>query len=110
MKSQFVALAIIFAGLPALAWGQAPCGCTSRVGSSVRPASYGAWADYQPAGHYDAVGCTSCVSRAPACCDPCCRPLLCIIPNTVRKIGCVLDRLLPCGPRSCGVSCGSCAS
>ena len=106
MKSQFVALAIVLAGLPALAWGQASCGCTSRAGSSgFRPASYGAWADYQPPGQYHG-GCNSCSSCAPACCDPCCRPLLCIIPNTVQKIGCVLDHLMPCR-RSCGVSCTS---
>ena len=108
MKSHFVALAIVFAGLPALAWGQAPCGCSPRSGSVVRPAAYGAWAEYQPAGHYDGGGCNSCGSCAPACCDPCCRPLLCIIPNTIRKIGRTLDCLLPCGPRSghgCGITC-----
>lgn len=108
MKSQFVALAFVLAGLPALAWGQAPCGCSPRSGSVIRPAAYGAWADYQPAGHQDGCGCSSCTSCAPACCDPCCRPLLCIIPNTIRKIGRTLDCLLPCGPRSghgCGITC-----
>lgn len=107
MKSQFVALAIVLAGLPALAWGQASCGCTSRVPLRSTPASYGAWADYQPAGYQDGSGCGGCGGCAPACCDPCCRPLLCIIPNTIRKIGCALDCLLPCGPRSCGVGCNS---
>ncbi len=131
MKSQFVALAIVLAALPALAWGQASCGCTSRVGT-VRPASYGAWSDYQPAGS----GCNSCVSRAPSCgsrapscgsyapscgsyapscgsrvsscCQPCCgRQLLCIIPNTVKKIGCALDCLIPRGPICCSSGCGS---
>lgn len=111
MKSQFVALAIVLAALPALAWGQAPCGCGSK--GPVRHASYGAWSDYQPAGYHDG-GCNGCGSCAPACCTPCCRPLLCIIPNTVRKIGHVLDCILPCGPRSCnscGVGCsGGCPS
>ena len=101
MKSQFLALAIVLAGLPALAWGQASCGCSPRSASVIRPASYGAWAEYQPAGHSDGC-CTS------SCCDPCCRPLICIIPDTVRKIGRTLDCLRPCGPRSghgCGISC-----
>jgi hypothetical protein len=104
MKSHFLAFAIVLAGLPALAWGQAPCGCSPRSASVIRPAAYGAWADYQPAGYADCGGCGGCS----ACCDPCCRPLLCIIPNTVRKIGRTLDCLLPCGPRSghgCGISC-----
>ena len=100
MKSQFVALAIILAGLPALAFGQS-CSCGVPSGRVYRPAGYSAWSDYQPAG--DSGGCGGC-SR---CCDPCCRPLLCIIPNTVKKIGCALDCLRPCGPRSCGMSCTS---
>ncbi len=107
MKSQIVALAIVFAGLPALAWGQAPCGCNSRHASGVRPASYGAWADYEPAGYHGGGGCGSCGSCAPAGCNPCCRPLLCIIPNTVRKIGCVLDCILPRGPICCNTGCGA---
>src|SRR5689334_379924 len=119
MKSQFVVLAIVLAGLPALAWGQS-CGCTSQVSTrvgSVRPASYGAWADYQPHVYRgnDGCGCTSCVSHvpscgscAPACCRPCCgHQLLCIIPNTVKKIGCALDCLIPHGPICCNSGCGS---
>ena len=107
MKSQFVALAIVLAAMPALAWGQGSCGCTSRVSMGSRPASYGAWADYQPAGQ----GCGCGSSCAPACCDPCCRPLLCIIPNTVKKIGCVLDCIIPRGPICCNTGCGvSCSS
>ncbi|MFN0017540.1 MAG: hypothetical protein ACKVP0_04720 [Pirellulaceae bacterium] len=116
MKSKLAILAIVLAGLPAIAWGQAPCGCGSK--GHVRPASYGTWADYQPVGHSDGCGCNSCTSRAPSCgspcntgcCTPCCgRQLLCIIPNTVRKIGSVLDCILPCGPRTCN-SCVSCTS
>jgi hypothetical protein len=102
MKSQFLAFTVVLAGLPALVWGQAPCGCSPRSGSVIRPAAYGAWADYETGGYHDGGGCAS------ACCDPCCRPLLCIIPNTIRKIGRTLDCLLPCGPRSghgCGITC-----
>lgn len=117
MKSKLVALAIVLAGLPAIAWGQAPCGCGAR--GSIRPASYNTWADYQPAGSSNGCGCNSCTSRAPSCgsscgsgcCTPCCgQQLLCIIPCTVRKIGHVLDCILPCGPRacnSCSVGCSS---
>jgi hypothetical protein len=106
MKSQFVALAIVLGALPALAWGQGSCGCTSRVPMRSVPASYGAWADYQPAGHHDGCGCNSCTSCAPSCCSPCCgRQLLCIIPNTVKKIGCALDCLVPRGPICCTTGC-----
>ena len=62
MKSQFVALAIVLAGLPALAWGEAPCGCNSRHTGGIRPAAYEAWSDYQPAGYHGGGGCGSCGS------------------------------------------------
>lgn len=108
MKSNFVALAIVLAGIPALAWGQAPCGCSPRSASVIRQASHEVWSDYQPVGgpvQHGGCGCAEAVS----CCRPArCQPLLCIIPNTVRKIGRTLDCLLPCGPRSghgCGISC-----
>ena len=124
MKSQFVALAIVLAALPALAWGQAPCGCNSR--GTVRQTSLGAWSDYHYAGNAG-CGCAapscaapscaapSCGSRVPSCssscettcCRPCCgRQILCIIPNTVKKIGCVLDCLVPRGPICCNSGCG----
>lgn len=104
MKSQFVALAIVLGALPALAWGQGSCGCTSRVPMRSMPASYGAWADYQSGGS-PSCGCNSCTS-APSCCSPCCgRQLLCIIPNTVKKIGCALDCLVPRGPICCNTGC-----
>lgn len=103
MKARMLAVALVLAALPALAHGQHSCaGCTAKGPSVIRPASAELWADYQQAP--DCGGCGSCRR----CCDPCCTPLLCIVPNTLRRIGRTLDCLLPCGPRSghgCGLSC-----
>jgi hypothetical protein len=95
--------AAVLAAIPALAHAQVSCSscATGRSASVIRPASAELWAGYQ---HPDCGGCGIC----PRCCDPCCTPLLCVVPNTLRRIGRTLDCLLPCGPRSghgCGISC-----
>lgn len=96
MKARMLVAAMVLAALPAMAHAQ------TRSPSVIRPAAAELWADY---GHTpDCGGCGSCRR----CCDPCCTPLLCIVPNTLRRIGRTLDCLLPCGPRSghgCGISC-----
>jgi hypothetical protein len=88
--------------IPAWAQAEVSCdSCTARAPSVIRPASTDLWAGYE---HPDCGGCGHCRR----CCDPCCTPLLCVVPNTLRRIGRALDCLLPCGPHSghgCGISC-----
>lgn len=103
MKARMLLAAVLLSALPALANAQVGCSNCShgRSPSVVRPASAELWAGYET---HDCGGCGSCRR----CCDPCCTPLLCVVPNTLRRVGRALDCLLPCGPRSghgCGISC-----
>lgn len=104
MKARMTLIAAALVCLSAPANAQMPCSCATaaRSHSVIRPASAELWEDYGK--HPDCGGCGTCRR----CCDPCCTPLVCVIPNTLRKIGRTLDCLLPCGPRSghgCGLSC-----
>src|SRR5262245_464375 len=99
VNARMLAAAFVLLATPALAQDS----CTSCAGraSVIRPCSADLWSDYH---HPDCGGCGHCAR----CCDPCCTPLICVIPNTLHKIGRTLDCLLPCGPRSghgCGLSC-----
>jgi len=95
--------AALVATIPALARAEVSCSecATAHKPSVIRPASAELWAGYEQ--HPDCGGCGICRR----CCDPCCTPLLCVVPNTLRRIGRTLDCLLPCGPRS-GHGCGIC--
>ena len=95
--------AVALVTVPALTQAQVSCNdcAAGRSASVVRPASAELWSGYE---HPDCGGCGICRR----CCDPCCTPLLCVVPNTLRRIGRTLDCLLPCGPRSghgCGLGC-----
>ena len=101
MNARKFAAVVVLLAVPAIAHGQTSCAKCAH-GSVIRPASAELWAGYEQAP--DCGGCGHCRR----CCDPCCTPLLCVVPNTLRRIGCALDCLLPCGPRSghgCGISC-----
>ncbi len=106
------ALMLLASVVPTVTWAQAPCACSPRSASVIRPASHELWADYDMGGGQAYGGCNSCRNYGNCgpglFCNPCRPPLACIIPNTLRKIGRSLDCLLPCGPRSghgCGLSC-----
>lgn len=103
MNARMLVAAMVLVSLPALSHAQTSCSsCASaRSHSVIRPASAELWAGYE---QVDCGGCGMCRR----CCDPCCTPLLCVVPNTLRRVGRALDCLLPCGPRSghgCGISC-----
>ncbi|HUE69912.1 MAG TPA: hypothetical protein VMP01_03400 [Pirellulaceae bacterium] len=101
MNARLIVVAAVLLSLPGLVQAQVSCSKCSHS-SVIRPASADLWAGYEQAP--DCGGCGICRR----CCDPCCTPLLCVVPNTLRRIGRTLDCLLPCGPRSghgCGISC-----
>ncbi len=102
MNARMLVVATVLLAMPALAQAQVSCSSCAHGRSVIRPASAELWAGYEQTP--DCGGCGSCRR----CCDPCCTPLLCIVPNTLRRVGRALDCLLPCGPRSghgCGISC-----
>ncbi len=103
VNARKLVVAAVLIAMPVLAQAQVQGPCAKCAhGSVIRPASAELWSGYEQAP--DCGGCGICRR----CCDPCCTPLLCVIPNTLRRIGRTLDCLLPCGPCSghgCGISC-----
>jgi hypothetical protein len=102
VNARMIVAAAVIVTMPALAQAQVSCASCGHGHSVIRPASAELWAGYEQSP--DCGGCGHCRR----CCDPCCTPLLCVVPNTLRRIGRALDCLLPCGPRSghgCGISC-----
>ncbi|ADB18313.1 hypothetical protein Psta_3653 [Pirellula staleyi DSM 6068] len=82
--------------------------------SIVRPVGHAAWADYHSSEMHGAslhggcgCGCSAPIAAGPCCnsCQPCCRPLLSIVPNAIRGVGRVLSCILPCN-KCCHGGCG----
>ena len=104
MRFRAALLAVVVAGLPAVAMAQYGQYATPRSSSVIQPA--GAWHNYAfvPDGHCGHPMPVRCDNYTP-CCSVCNFHPVCLLKN----VGRMLDCLLPCG-KCCHGGCGRCTT